>query len=69
MVDPICGLGAAPSLNGLLAYTLRDLRIVRKTLETNPQPQGFQRRKELGDAGVSLYHLALPWKEASSVFW
>ncbi len=43
----------------LVYYTLRDLRVVRRVLARNPQPQGIQSQKESGGVGISLYHLAL----------
>ncbi len=56
---PELGLVGAGIFFALVCYTLRDLRVVRRALTKNPQPQGIQRRKESERAGVSLYHLAL----------
>lgn len=56
---PELGLVGTGIFFALVYYALRDLRVVRRALARNPQPQGIQRRKESQGAGVSLYHLAL----------
>ncbi len=56
---PELGLVGAGIFFALVYYTLRDLRVVRRALARNPQPQGIQRRKESEGAGFSLNHLTL----------